>query len=716
METKMGRPYGFVIDGPNLPGPLHLAAESEEELQAWVHALSIRARIKLNLDEDQEWQLKMIASVSARAKTSDDSSPTVSPFSSNLLLENLSSVKYTRTCDEVRKDRHRNNATIEAYQQASRWEGLLGSAASQRPLEGGKVELDRVLQLKQNPKELRALIHSGIPHRWRASMWLMLSGGQKLLQERPNLYTFAYQSTFSSAYTDDESLIDPTMVPLFGAEHFPLASCGLNPTGLKQAKVILCMLAQHNVEVDYCPTLPNLVCILLMYLSGAEAFAVAQSIIAQSKMDEHDRHTKDQKRWFIGTSRRRQCLLLCTFRTTANKAYPRLCAHLERIGIHIAHLAHEWFSTLFNPALPFPTALRLFDAFIAEGRKTLYRAGLSLLRLLEPELLKEDDSAKAEQMIRSFTTSWTNETRLFEGLFDFAVPTEELYKTDVQHVANADLANPALVFPHPLSTPFGQLYYRPTLEEKEKSQILPTFAHWELIYSWIPHPYCTRNPTLAYASYLHGASLQTLYHLCSPKPKTGIGAPASLPPAGSLLLVEGISRDGKETREAFGAFLPDRIALGHGSEYYCIRHSRLFSLTPEEALFPTIEDVDGNHLKRFVHFRHQERPLPSWTSETATAVRANSGPGGEAEDVDPPQGLHRATTAPVMSVTESHRQGTIQAQQDHLLIGHSGSPAAILVRKDAQSGSSQECPRFENRVFCGGEFTILKLEVYLLPL
>jgi hypothetical protein len=54
------------------------------------------------------------------------------------------------------------------------------------------------------------------------------------------------------------------------------------------------------------------------------------------------------------------------------------------------YFTSKWFMTLFSCFLPYELLPPIFDMFIQEGWKSIFRVGISLLRMLEAEMLKMD--------------------------------------------------------------------------------------------------------------------------------------------------------------------------------------------------------------------------------------------------------------------------------------------------------------------------------------
>lgn len=56
---------------------------------------------------------------------------------------------------------------------------------------------------------------------------------------------------------------------------------------------------------------------------------------------------------------------------------PRVYKHLQQVGVGPLLYLPEWFLCLFTRSLPFPTVLRIWDAFLSEGEWGLGLAHIS---------------------------------------------------------------------------------------------------------------------------------------------------------------------------------------------------------------------------------------------------------------------------------------------------------------------------------------------------
>eukprot|EP00947_MAST-08B_sp_MAST-8B-sp1_P002439 g2439.t1 len=68
---------------------------------------------------------------------------------------------------------------------------------------------------------------------------------------------------------------------------------------------------------------------------------------------------------------------------------PKLFAHFDREGVMSSMYMTEWFMTLFTRSFPFDLVTRVWDSFIYDGWKIVFRVMLALLKLAAPALMNE---------------------------------------------------------------------------------------------------------------------------------------------------------------------------------------------------------------------------------------------------------------------------------------------------------------------------------------
>lgn len=94
---------------------------------------------------------------------------------------------------------------------------------------------------------------------------------------------------------------------------------------------------------------------------------------------------------------------------------PALGAHMEAHHIEISLFA--WFLTVFVDNIPTAVYLHIWDVFLYEGSKVLFRFALAILKMHEADLLTLTDSAAFNQYLRTLEERHFNLKRLSEIAF-----------------------------------------------------------------------------------------------------------------------------------------------------------------------------------------------------------------------------------------------------------------------------------------------------------
>jgi len=82
-----------------------------------------------------------------------------------------------------------------------------------------------------------------------------------------------------------------------------------------------------------------------------------------------------------------QCVLFVAEKLF-NKFLPRLSSHFQKENVHITMFATQWLLTLYSSSFPFELVTRVWDIFLLEGWKIVYRVMIALLDTASTKLLK----------------------------------------------------------------------------------------------------------------------------------------------------------------------------------------------------------------------------------------------------------------------------------------------------------------------------------------
>jgi small G protein signaling modulator 3 len=90
---------------------------------------------------------------------------------------------------------------------------------------------------------------------------------------------------------------------------------------------------------------------------------------------------------------------------------PRLFNHLQHIQMSTDYFTSKWIMTLFACFLPYEILPPIFDVFLMDGWRAIFRIGIALLKEMEFTLLKMDmaeisiyfrDSVRKDKISNSF--------------------------------------------------------------------------------------------------------------------------------------------------------------------------------------------------------------------------------------------------------------------------------------------------------------------------
>jgi TBC1 domain family member 10 len=149
-----------------------------------------------------------------------------------------------------------------------------------------------------------------------------------------------------------------------------------------QAKLfrVLVAFAQHDPVVGYCQGMAFVTALLVSFLGNDEedVFWLLCSMMHSPVLDLAGLYKPGLPQ--VGKHLHILVGLLNTLR-------PKLGASLQANGIHVSMYASQWILTIFTYSFPLPWVARIFDSFLWEGWKTVYRVAVAVLIAFETPLL-----------------------------------------------------------------------------------------------------------------------------------------------------------------------------------------------------------------------------------------------------------------------------------------------------------------------------------------
>ncbi|CAM9492476.1 unnamed protein product [Lampetra planeri] len=259
-----------------------------------------------------------------------------------------------------------------------------------------RVKWENMLAASREPSrspELKMLMRSGVPHELRSRVWrwaveqhVRATRGRHAASYYCELLERSHGQHNPAARQVELDL--PRTLP--NNRHFETQSS----EGIVKLRRVLLAYAWHNPEVGYCQGLNRLAAIALIYLEEEQAFWCLVAIVECLMPPDYYSKT-------LLASQVDQRL----FKELVTEKLPRLAAHFEQHGVDVSLITFNWFLVLFVDSVGSDMLFRIWDAFLYEGTKVIFRYALAMLKCREEQLMKHHSNSAIFNYLRIFTHS-----------------------------------------------------------------------------------------------------------------------------------------------------------------------------------------------------------------------------------------------------------------------------------------------------------------------
>ncbi|XP_076052021.1 TBC1 domain family member 2B-like isoform X2 [Oratosquilla oratoria] len=278
-----------------------------------------------------------------------------------------------------------------------RWESFLAATSSR--------------DLLQCP-ELKYLIRHGIPYQYKGKVWrLYVDYNVSALRSAlpPNYYQdLLARETGKATLEPAAKQIELDLLrTLPNNRHYN----AIHADGIPRLRRVLLAYARHNVAVGYCQGLNRLAAVALLFLNEEDAFWCLVYIIEYLMPPNY--YTKN----LVGSQVDQRVLkdLVC-------EKLPRLHAHMESLGMEVALFTFNWFLCVYVDVIPHEVYLTIWDAFLSEGTKVLFRYCLAVLKVCEEGILGYTEYTEVFNYMRAVPPPVLNIAQLQETAFSWVNP------------------------------------------------------------------------------------------------------------------------------------------------------------------------------------------------------------------------------------------------------------------------------------------------------
>jgi hypothetical protein len=150
------------------------------------------------------------------------------------------------------------------------------------------------------------------------------------------------------------------------------------PDGIEALRRILYAYSVYDDEIGYCQGMNFVAAMFLTFLPEEESFWLLVAIMNDDPYSMRELFTKDM-------SGSLETLFVAN--RLLRKLLPDLHQHLNNEGVDISMFACQWLMTIFSSSFNFDLVSKVWDNFLVEGWKVVYRVFIAILASCEQELL-----------------------------------------------------------------------------------------------------------------------------------------------------------------------------------------------------------------------------------------------------------------------------------------------------------------------------------------
>ncbi|XP_069066611.1 TBC1 domain family member 24 isoform X2 [Pleurodeles waltl] len=446
----------------------------------------------------------------------------------------------------------------------------------------------------------------------------------------------------------------------------PIPTYFLNTEGMLAVRRIIVCIENQFPDISFCPVLPPLVALLLHYNKDeAACFEQVSRILA---CNDPRKRLVDQSFVAFESS----CM---TFGDLVNKYCQGAHKMMVAVSEDVLEVYSDWQRWIFGD-LPFTYVIRVFDVFLVEGYKVLYRIALSLLKffhklraglLIESGNVKEDIQAFVRDIAKSVSP---------QKLLDKAFAIRLFSRKEIQLL---QMANEKALKQKGITVQQKRQNVHLAVHAENFSSEIVSVKEMRDIWSWIPERFALCQPILLFTNLEHGSTLNRFYSLCEEHEPT-------------ILLIK------TSEKEVCGAFLStaweQRKKGANQLFFFGTGECFVFRLQPEVERYEWVVIKNPNVAKAV------EPDALSTTSAVSELSRE-----------DPLDRLSPFLSTRHFNLPTKTASMFMAGSMDCIIIG-GGDGQALYIDSDLHYGRTSQCNTFNNQPLCSENFQISVLEVW----
>uniref|UniRef100_A0A6J0UHI4 TBC1 domain family member 24 n=1 Tax=Pogona vitticeps TaxID=103695 RepID=A0A6J0UHI4_9SAUR len=532
--------------------------------------------------------------------------------------------------------------------------------------------------LGKSTKELKKLAREGF---WARSHILRAQAYQHVIQDIPcRLMTpdvQVYKDVASKLFGNQSETFDP--LPEFLTGSIMPDYC-LTQEGVAVVKKILICISNLYPDITYCPLLPAVTALILHYCQDeAQCFENTCRLLYCNAP-----HTSYIDHSFL--THEASCM---TFGDLANKHCPAAHRLIASSSDNIFEVYSEWLVWLFND-LPFDYIIRIFDVYLLEGQKVLYRIALALLRQYQISVdskgLEVTDVKGSLQGFMCDIHNHMTAEKLLEKAFGIRLFSRK-------EIWLLQMANKKALVEKGVTVVQHRQPFHLTVNAQDFASAIVSIQEMRIVWSWIPERFSLFSPVLLFSTSEDGYSLQRFYSCCEGYEPT------------VLLLKTTLG-------EVCGAFLSsdwnERKKNGGASSFFGTGECFVFTVCPEMERYEWVFIKKPEQAKAMPRSPCQRSPSP-FSSEGRTAASKN-------HLTVPKLDVIKKRLSPFLAVRHFKLPSKtasmfMSGTHEGIIIGGGGGQALSL-DANLDHGRTEHCETFDNPPLCQENFQVQLLEVW----
>ena len=265
--------------------------------------------------------------------------------------------------------------------------------------------------------KLKSRTRKGIPDSLRSIVWQLFAGTDKLKEK--NLFENLNKQELDK---DIEGVIIKDL-----DRTFPSCQLFKEKYGMGQRKLyrVLSNYSKYNKVLGYVQGMGYLAAIFLLYMDEESAFYMLHSLVKNYGFEGlYKEGFPDLKKKFY--------VLL----NLEKKYIPKIYDIFKRDGVFISIYASQWFLCLFAKDLKPNILVRIFDVFLFEGFKVIYRFALAFLKLKEKEFISNKKGIFYSMNTIKLLFDNIDIDELFKVAFSFSLSRSHIKKYEEEYEQN----------------------------------------------------------------------------------------------------------------------------------------------------------------------------------------------------------------------------------------------------------------------------------------